>query len=41
MLIATDELDTSKIESWLERMVGADDPRIGHLRELPGVDEQD
>lgn len=34
MLIATDDLDTSKIEGWLERMVGEDDPRLAHLRGL-------
>jgi hypothetical protein len=39
MLIATDELDTSKIENWLERMVGEDDPRIAHLRELSAAEE--
>lgn len=34
MLIATDDLDVSEIESWLERMVGKQDPRIQRLGEL-------
>lgn len=34
MLIATDELDASKIENWLERMVGAEDQRLERLRVL-------
>lgn len=34
MLIATDELDVSEVESWLARMAGADDPRLARLREL-------
>lgn len=38
MLIATDELDTAKIEGWLERMVGADDERLARLRALTTAD---
>ncbi|HWP33124.1 MAG TPA: nucleotidyl transferase AbiEii/AbiGii toxin family protein [Solirubrobacterales bacterium] len=34
MLIGVDDLDTSKIEGWLKRMVGEDDQRLAHLREL-------
>ncbi len=34
MLIATDELDVSEIERWLERMVDGNDPRLQHLLEL-------
>jgi hypothetical protein len=34
MLIATDGLDVGAIEAWLERMVGRDDQRMGHLAEL-------
>ncbi|HEX6753393.1 MAG TPA: hypothetical protein VF093_07420 [Solirubrobacterales bacterium] len=34
MLIATDDLDVSEIESWLTRMVGPEDPRLQHLQEL-------
>jgi hypothetical protein len=34
MLIAADDLDVPAIESWLERMVGEDDPRLERLREL-------
>ncbi len=34
MLIATDDLDVAAIESWLERMVGEDDPRLERLRAL-------
>ena len=34
MLIATDDLDVTVIEDWLERMVGADDPRLKRLKEL-------
>lgn len=34
MLIATDDLDVPAIESWLERMVGKDDPRLERLRAL-------
>jgi hypothetical protein len=34
MLIATDELDTAKIESWLQRMVGPDDERLEHMHAL-------
>ena len=37
MLIATDELDVPEIESWLSRMVGADDPRLARLQELKAV----
>ncbi len=34
MLIATDELDVAKVEGWLARMVGKQDPRLGRLKEL-------
>jgi len=34
MLIATDDLDISSIEGWLERMAGENDPRLARLREL-------
>jgi hypothetical protein len=34
ILIATDPLDLSEIESWLERMVGGNDPRFGKLEEV-------
>jgi hypothetical protein len=34
MLIATDDLDVSSIEDWLERMVGENDPRLARLKEL-------
>jgi cytochrome P450 len=34
MLIGVDELDVAKVELWLTRMVGEDDGRLLHLREL-------
>jgi len=34
MLVATDELDTAKIERWLERMAGRRDPRMRRFAEL-------
>jgi hypothetical protein len=34
MLVATDPIDLAEIERLLERMVGADDPRIEKLREV-------
>lgn len=34
MLIACDDLDVESIESWLVRMVSADDPRVRRLEEL-------
>jgi hypothetical protein len=34
ILVATDPLDLGEIESWLERMVGSDDPRIKKLEEV-------
>jgi len=34
MLVATDPIDLTEIELLLERMVGADDPRIGKLGEI-------
>jgi hypothetical protein len=34
ILIAADPLDLGEIESWLERMVGKDDPRFGKLEEV-------
>jgi hypothetical protein len=39
MLIATDELDTAKIERWLRRMVGPDDERLEHLHALTGSEQ--
>lgn len=36
ILVATDPLDMGEIESWLERMVGADSPRMKKLAELKG-----
>ncbi|HMI80388.1 MAG TPA: hypothetical protein VK480_01245 [Solirubrobacterales bacterium] len=34
ILVATDPLDLGEIESWLERMVGEDDPRMRKLGEV-------
>jgi hypothetical protein len=34
ILVATDPLDVGEIEDWLERMVGADNPRITKLAEV-------
>jgi hypothetical protein len=34
ILVATDPLNLDEIESWLERMVGKDDPRFAKLEEL-------
>jgi hypothetical protein len=34
MLVAADDLDIAKIESWLERMVGTQDPRLERFAEL-------
>lgn len=34
ILVATDPLDLAEIEDWLERMVGADNPRIAKLNEV-------
>jgi hypothetical protein len=34
ILVATDPLDLGEIESWLERMVGEDDPRMQKLGEV-------
>ena len=34
ILVATDPLDLAEIESWLERMAGRDDPRIGKLEAI-------
>ncbi len=34
MLVATEGLDIAAIESWLDRMVGRNDPRMRHLAEL-------
>ncbi|HET8566439.1 MAG TPA: nucleotidyl transferase AbiEii/AbiGii toxin family protein [Solirubrobacterales bacterium] len=34
ILVATDPLDLQEIESWLERMVGSDDPRMMKLGEV-------
>lgn len=44
MALATDELDWEIVESWLERMVGGQDPRlqrIAELRTVPPDDEPD
>jgi hypothetical protein len=43
MLVATDPIDLAEIERLLERMVGADDPRIAKLEEIKArlsLDEQ-
>jgi hypothetical protein len=37
MLIAADELDMDEVEQWLERMVGAQDPRLERLAELQAM----
>ncbi len=37
MLIAADELDLGEVESWLERMVGKQDPRLARLAELKAI----
>ncbi len=34
MLVATDDLDLSEVERWLERMAGKQDPRMKRLGEL-------
>ncbi len=34
MLVATDDLDVAEIERQLERMVGAENPRLQRLAEL-------
>jgi hypothetical protein len=34
ILVATDPIDLAEIESWLERMVGESDPRLGKLEEI-------
>ena len=34
ILVATDPLDLGEIEDWLERMVGADNPRMKKLAEV-------
>ncbi|MBS1845425.1 MAG: hypothetical protein JST53_13495 [Actinobacteria bacterium] len=34
MLVVTDPLDVGKVESWLKRMVGADDERLAKLDEI-------
>ncbi|HEX2706481.1 MAG TPA: hypothetical protein VHM66_00555 [Solirubrobacterales bacterium] len=34
ILVATDPLDLAEVESWLERMVGGEDPRLQKLREI-------
>jgi hypothetical protein len=34
MILVTDELDLAEIEDWLARMVGEDDQRLRHLREV-------
>ena len=37
ILVATDPLDLQEIETWLERMVGSDDPRVKKLDEVKGA----
>lgn len=34
MLVSVDELDTDEVRSWLDRIVGADDPRREHFEKL-------
>jgi len=34
MLVAADGLDVAKIQRWLERMAGQQDPRLERLEEL-------
>lgn len=34
ILVATNPLDLREIEDWLERMVGADDPRMERLKKV-------
>lgn len=34
MLVAAEDFDVTAVENWLARMVGDDDPRLQHLREL-------
>jgi hypothetical protein len=34
MLLSEEEFEAGKVEDWLERMVGSDDLRLQHLREL-------
>jgi hypothetical protein len=34
ILVGTEDLGTAEIEAWLERMVGTDDPRTRHFKEL-------
>lgn len=34
ILVGTEDLGTKEIEAWLERMVGTDDPRTRHFKEL-------
>ena len=41
MLIATDDLDVSEVESWLTRMVGSEDARLQHLQELKATAEEE
>jgi len=36
ILVAAEPLDVEKIERWLERLAGPDDPRVARLRELAG-----
>lgn len=36
MLIAADGFDPAEVERWLLQMVGRDDPRLEHLKELRG-----
>ena len=41
MALATDELDWEIVESWLERMVGGQDPRLQRIAELRTVPPDD
>jgi hypothetical protein len=34
ILVGADDLDIAEIEGWLERMVGADDPRLERFAKL-------
>jgi len=43
ILVATDPLDLGEIEDWLQRMVGASDPRLARLDEIKrrlGIEEE-
>jgi hypothetical protein len=36
MLVAVGELDLAEVREWLDRLLGSDDRRVGHLSELVG-----